>query len=626
MLRWCLAVSSMFTVCMAAWAQDSSSLDTLTLEFHSNTSIPENDDRVVLGADIAVNAIVVDASVAVWLEHPRLSDVSVELETPLRKRLPLAHGEEGSIFKMVYPASSQEGAVLSSVVGHPSGGTWSLLIGDDVEGVTGTVVAWGIQLVVDKNKVILPTPVPTPSIQFDIRQVVPEQGGITDAAVIDADQDGTIDIVVVRPRQNELAIYRGLGEGWLGERIRYSLDTPYRVVTGSFNDDYRLDLAVVGGGEESKIMPLLATGKGGYTPGPVTTLTAAVRDALMSGRLNGDNIDDLALGDAPRFALGSETGEFTGGNLADRRGQKFFGCGDYDGDGYTDLFLGLDGEGDSYYHLVMYGDATGTFVEQRMIFPQVDTTLAGMADVNGDGFDDLWMWGDVPSFDSETGLEVYSGNPDRRIDILSSYTLDVEREDLRDLIVCNLDDSDPPEVIAVTDEEVALYRLLVDGTSEKSDTPLVEGTGTTLIKLFDATEDGTIDIIRADETQFELWAQVVPGEQNRPPDAFPTPTPTLFLFATDTPTPTPTSTPTFTPSPTSTPTRTHTPSPSPTRTPTATPTNTPTLTFTPSATPTPSLTATPSNTPTPANPQDLNRDGVVDKIDLFIWVQSWRRG
>ncbi|MBE7561259.1 right-handed parallel beta-helix repeat-containing protein [bacterium] len=109
------------------------------------------------------------------------------------------------------------------------------------------------------------------------------------------------------------------------------------------------------------------------------------------------------------------------------------------------------------------------------------------------------------------------------------------------------------------------------------------------------------------------------------------------------PTPTPTFTPTATPSPTATPTSTPTASWTPTHTPTATASFTATATFTatvtmtptatPTATPTwsntatPSFTSTQSPTPTatqkaPLHPPDLNRDGVVDGLDLLLLLEG----
>ena len=85
----------------------------------------------------------------------------------------------------------------------------------------------------------------------------------------------------------------------------------------------------------------------------------------------------------------------------------------------------------------------------------------------------------------------------------------------------------------------------------------------------------------------------------------------------------PTSTPTLTLTSTATPTSTLIPAETPTRI------HTPTFTATETATSTPTQAPTGSATPTPtAKPEDINRDGHVDYLDLLLlqgeWKQGWR--
>ncbi|MFH1742524.1 MAG: hypothetical protein ABIH23_26260, partial [bacterium] len=59
MFRSCLA--ALFLVfCLAGSAQSADSLETLTLEFQTTALIPESGNRLILGTDVAVNAIVQD--------------------------------------------------------------------------------------------------------------------------------------------------------------------------------------------------------------------------------------------------------------------------------------------------------------------------------------------------------------------------------------------------------------------------------------------------------------------------------------------------------------------------------------------------------------------------------------
>jgi hypothetical protein len=101
---------------------------------------------------------------------------------------------------------------------------------------------------------------------------------------------------------------------------------------------------------------------------------------------------------------------------------------------------------------------------------------------------------------------------------------------------------------------------------------------------------------------------------NAPPPVTPTATSTV------TSTPTNTATPTATATSTATPTPTKTPKCRPTNTPTPKPTKTPTPTLKATKTPTPTATNTP--TPKPGCVGDVNGDGKVNWVDLFIVISA----
>lgn len=105
-----------------------------------------------------------------------------------------------------------------------------------------------------------------------------------------------------------------------------------------------------------------------------------------------------------------------------------------------------------------------------------------------------------------------------------------------------------------------------------------------------------------------------------PPVDTPTPTHTPTLSPTDTPTVTPTETPTET--------ATITPTTAPTDTATPTPTSVPTETATPTPTDSPTPTRTPTPTPDPSVTRpvsDVNHDGAVNMVDLFLLSRTWFR-
>jgi len=129
-----------------------------------------------------------------------------------------------------------------------------------------------------------------------------------------------------------------------------------------------------------------------------------------------------------------------------------------------------------------------------------------------------------------------------------------------------------------------------------------------------------------DIPQNSTYSFVNPTPTNTPtPTVTPTSTPTNTPTPTTAPTPSNTPSPTTSPSPTPSNAPTPTSMPKPTVTPTSTPTNTPKPTVTPTAKPTPTKKPTSTPTPTPAtcNIADVNKDGVVNKLDSAIILQYY---
>ena len=123
---------------------------------------------------------------------------------------------------------------------------------------------------------------------------------------------------------------------------------------------------------------------------------------LIFGKANGWAMDtDLSVSDA----------SFLGENADDRSGISVAGAGDVNGDGYDDILIGADyngnGSNNSIHTYLILGKASGWAMKTDLStsdasFLGVSTdylsgvSVAGTGDVNGDGYDDILIgaWGD----------------------------------------------------------------------------------------------------------------------------------------------------------------------------------------------------------------------------------------
>jgi hypothetical protein len=139
-----------------------------------------------------------------------------------------------------------------------------------------------------------------------------------------------------------------------------------------------------------------------------------------AGDLNSDGFADLVIG-APHVGgelgavyvyLGKRDGALATRTLAAQSRSLYFGlevaaAGDIDGDGFTDLAVGMNpsagGSGS-----VFFGDATGALTVSSPLRALSVGPIAGGSDVNGDGFADLLVSGGGSS-----GATLHFGGPDR---------------------------------------------------------------------------------------------------------------------------------------------------------------------------------------------------------------------
>ncbi|HEV2176247.1 MAG TPA: FG-GAP-like repeat-containing protein [Terriglobia bacterium] len=167
---------------------------------------------------------------------------------------------------------------------------------------------------------------------------------------------------------------------------------PYDIVTGDFNKDGKLDVAVANETNPATISILLGKGDGTFQP-PITYNSATAGfSVLTTGDFNNDGKLDLATTDdsvdAVSVLLGNGDGTFQSA-ITDSVGFQAIGpvTGDFNGDGKLDLAVGDLNSGTVY---ILLGNGDGTF-QSPTGFPNGSIFGGDMrvGDFNGDGKLDL---------------------------------------------------------------------------------------------------------------------------------------------------------------------------------------------------------------------------------------------
>ena len=244
--------------------------------------------------------------------------------------------------------------------------------------------------------------------------------GIYGMATGDFNGDGRLDVALANSNTGEVSILLGNGNGTFqaGETISVGDLVPNygtTIIAGDFNDDGRLDLAVLVGND---VAILMGNGDGTFQA-PVDYPVGQGPYALLSGDFGGDGILDLVVADTAgtQILLGNGDGTFqpattiagVGGPLA---------AGDFSGNGNLDLAIaGDDGV------TILMGNGDGTF--QPAVSYDLDDTPAGIVvgDFSGNGILDLAVVGPAV-FSLSDNVAILMGNGDGTFQAPVYYRID----------------------------------------------------------------------------------------------------------------------------------------------------------------------------------------------------------
>ena len=304
----------------------------------------------------------------------------------------------------------------------------------------------------------------------------------------DFDRDGFVDAFVASESGTEdgkrVNMFKGIGPGqWRNATAEFiageipSLVSPRKAICADFNNDGYPDIYVADQGFD-------------YDPYP------GAKNVLLLSTRNGKLVYEKA------HQENLETVGFHHGAAA----------ADIDNDGDIDIFVADDYRKHKYF---LINDGLGYFTRNEHFVPEelqrADVFTIELIDIDGDGFIDLFIWGDEGRTQPRLINRIYWGNGtgDFRIadntllpDIKQyGMTVDFDAEDInkdgrRDLILTRT--GSPPAYyegfyIQILTQSKA--REFTDETGERINAQSIGGDWIRWIRLVDADRDGDVDIL-----------------------------------------------------------------------------------------------------------------------------------